>query len=130
MYRPPFTRKTCPVTYPAAGEARNATAAAPSSGPAPPLRRRVGDLPGIANLRDDRGEVDDPPVAAADHGPERRLAGVEYARQVGSQDPLPVLLPETEEERIHRQPRVIDENINSSQPVNDAQHAGARRRGG
>src|SRR5213592_1115337 len=93
------------------------------------LRRRIRRLPRVAHLRHHRGEIHDPPVPGADHGTDRGLGTVEDAGQVGAQDPLPVLLLEPQEERVHGHARIVDEEVEPPVLVNDVLHPDTHRLG-
>src|SRR5439155_249764 len=86
-------------------------------------------LPRVAHLRHHRGEIHDPPVPGADHGTDRGLGTVEDAGQVGAQDPLPVLLLEPQEERVHGHARIVDEEVEPPVLVNDVLHPDTHRLG-
>src|SRR4030042_6863423 len=77
----------------------------------PRFRGGIVGLPGIPHDAHDRGDVDDPAKAVADHRPDSRPGEVEHTVQVHRQDGVPFLLPHPHQVIVPRDAGVVDQVV-------------------
>src|ERR1019366_9315636 len=84
----------------------------------PGLRGRVVRLPDVADLADDRGDVDDPSRAALNHVRQHRLGHEERAREVDRDHLVPILVGHLQARLVDRDPCIVNEDVEPPMRVN------------
>src|ERR1019366_380996 len=84
----------------------------------PGLRGCVVRLPDVADLADDRGDVDDPSRPAFNHVRQHRLGHEERAREVDRDHLVPILVGHLQDRLVDRDPGIVDQDVEPPMRVN------------